>query len=171
MVSKIRRYFNITKTLSDFLGTLEWTEGPRMARERYNGMCGTLEKGNSRFVVTIGGYPPKMENQCEYLEIFSNRTLGSWKNCSNIPTLLSYGQLLTEPESGDLILLGGKDPYSETAEQDSIYRLSNIQSEWILEPKRLKARRYAHVSLFVANNSGGHQVNSDSKDKLRKSEL
>ena len=142
-----------------------------MARKRSDAMCGILDKGENKFVVTIGGFPVNVADQCEYLQIYPNNTLSPWKTCSNLDLVLVDGQMLTDPESGDLILLGGNNPKSSPFQQDSIYRLSNIDGSWILQNQKLRDERSAHASIFVNNPSPHPDLGEKGRKRRIRSEL
>ena len=105
--------------------------------------------------MAVGGYhgASSPQNHCEYLEIFEDNTLDNgWKICANLTVPVANAQLLTDPESGDLILIGGNynDVYNPPSQTyDTIYRLPAIDGEWIEQEKKLKVRRHSHVSMFV----------------------
>ena len=132
----------------------EVSEGPLLNEMRHGHACSTLEKSGRRFIVAVGGYsgPFSPQHHCEYLEIFGDNTLDTWKICANLPVPIANGQLLTDPESGDLILLGGTfsdNSGRPTQYYDTIYRLSAIDGEWIEQEKKLDVKRHSHTSMFV----------------------
>ena len=108
----------------------EVSEGPLLNEMRHGHACSTLEKNGRRFIVAVGGYsgPFSPQHHCEYLEIFGDNTLDTWKICANLPVPIANGQLLTDPESGDLILIGGNFNGSGRPTQTyaNVYRLSAI---------------------------------------------
>ena len=105
-------------------------------------MCATMNKNSKRYIVVVGGEDLA---SCEYLEWQAN---SNWKACADLPKPLSEAQLIRDPESGDLVLLGG---FSDGIEQDSIYRLSDISGDWIKQSQTLKAARSAFSAMFVSN--------------------
>ena len=124
---------------------LDWTEGPRLKNARNQNMCAILERNSRRYIVTVGGYV----DTCEYLELFANNTWSSnWENCAPIPFPLARGEMITDPESGDLLLLGGYDQ-NESKFQDTIYRLVDVQRNWQLQLQHLTEARADHVSMFL----------------------
>ena len=77
--------------------------------------------------------------------------------------------MIVDPESGDLLVVGGMDPDAALArEQDTIYRLSDIHSTWTLDETTLKTPRYGHVSMFVTDTS---LPTSHQSGKIVKTEL
>ena len=103
-----------------------------------------MNKNSKRYIVVVGG---KNLTSCEYLEWQVN---SNWKACADLPKPLSEAQLIRDPESGDLVLLGGFSDADDSA-QDSIYRLSNISGDWIKQSQTLKAARSAFSAMFVSN--------------------
>ena len=84
------------------------------------------------------------------MELFRDNTLDTeWKICANLPVPIANGQLLTDPESGDLILIGGNFNGNSGGLYDTIYRLSTIDGEWIEQEKKLDVKRHSHTSMFV----------------------
>ena len=71
----------------------------------------------------------------------------TWRQCNDLPMPIALGQLLTEPETGELILLGG---YLEGKKQNSIEKLSKIDGNCKLQKNTLQAKR--HYSAFVSDN-------------------
>ena len=123
----------------------EWSNGPKMNGGRQDHMCALMKDDNHEYVVVFSGYPSTIDPQCEYLEIVDNQLSVSWQRCSGLPESFTGGQLITDPQSGDLILIGG----FEDIISDTIYRLSSINGEWMLQNKRLQEARHLHVSMFV----------------------
>ena len=125
----------------------DWEPGTDdLATARQKHMCATLVKKEKRYIVVIGGESIGGDQlfDCEYLEFPEME----WKKCADLPKPLSEAQLIEDPESGDLILLGG---LSEDIEQSSIYRLSDIEGEWILQDQTLQAARYSFSAMFASN--------------------
>ena len=57
-----------------------------------------------------------------------------WQSCQNLHEPLEGGQLINDPETGDLLLLGGRNGNND---QNTIYRLSDIDGEWMLEEQTM----------------------------------
>ena len=124
---------------------VEWKEGPEITNERDSLMCGIMtEEGGSRYAVVVGGIGNQgsISDLCQYLELPDL----TWKSCSNLPKGIAEGQLITDPESGDLILLGGRSSHGY---ESTILRLSSINDQWIVTDVSLVAGRTLHTSMFV----------------------
>ena len=75
-----------------------------------------------------------------------------WQPCANLTVPTVGATLLTDPESGDLILLGGTFSSidgSGSVYYDSVYRLSDINGQWMEQEKSLEVKRHQHSSIFV----------------------
>ena len=122
---------------------IDWKEGPEITNERDSLMCGIMNKVKNRYAVVVGGigHQGSLSDLCQYLQL----PYLTWKSCSNLPKGVADGQLLTDPESGDLILIGG---FSHGYER-SILRLSSINDQWIEQNVSLVAGRRSHTSMFV----------------------
>ena len=123
---------------------LEWDIGPDLDHAIESLMCGIMEKDEGTYVVVVGGIVSGswLFNDCQYLEM---PDLTAWKSCTKLFSGRAEGQLLTDPESGDLILIGGR---SNDGYESTILRLSSITGDWSLE-NTLEVRRTLHTSMFV----------------------
>ena len=86
------------------------------------------------------------------MEIYEDNTFDptGWQLCANLTQPTASATLLTDPENGDLILLGGEfNDGSGSGPYDSIYRLSDINGQWIKQEKTLEVNRHSHSSIFV----------------------
>ena len=125
---------------------LNWNQTAlgKLKTPRITHMCGTLTKGYESYLVVVGGVTQnEITSDCEYVH-YPDR---EWKSCANLPQPLSYGQMVNDPETGDLLLLGGQDNWGHF--QDTIYRLSDIDQDWVLEDQTLKVGRCAFSAIFL----------------------
>ena len=110
-----------------------------------NHMCGTMKREGKRYLVVVGG---KLENgetlsNCSY-NYFPEE---GWQSCQNLHEPLEGGQLINDPETGDLLLLGGRNGNND---QNTIYRLSDIDGEWMLEEQTMmKVGRRGFSAMFL----------------------
>ena len=118
-------------------------------------MCGIVENSQRKFVIVVGGnVPEEVFDNCEYLEILQDNSLTNWKKCeSTIPDIgsITEGTAVTDPESGDLLFIGGLNQETNKR-QDSIIRLSISESgdwNWSISDSKLQAKRSLHTALFV----------------------
>ena len=91
----------------------------------------------------------------------------TWKKCANLPQPISYGRLVTDPETGDLLLLGGQsDTNSRPYELSKIYRLSDINGEWTLQDKELTTKRNRFSAMYVPDGILNCNKSSNKHDEL-----
>ena len=58
--------------------------------------------------------------------------------------------MLTDPETGDLILVGGGNLNSDGhLGTNSLFRLSDINELWVLQNQTLSMKRHDHTSMFL----------------------
>ena len=129
--------------LGDDLYCLE-REELQTAVPRINHMCGTMDKDGKRYVVVVGGVSSSGETltYCEY----NHFPDPGWQRCEDLPEPLESGQLINDPVTGDLLLLGGNNGNHD---QNTIYRLSDINGEWIRQDQTMKVGRSAFSAMFV----------------------
>ena len=107
-----------------------------------------MTKKGKRFILAVGGSSNTATDEnltdCEYIELPSidRKKSWPWKKCNALPVPFSGAQLIEDPETGDVLLLGGQDKIA-------IYRLSDIEGEWILEKETLMAARKYFSALVV----------------------
>ena len=111
-------------------------------------MCGTMvSKDGGRYLVVVGGKSQSGDTLsfCEYTD-FPPGPEG-WNRCEDLPEPLEGGQLINDPETGDLLLLGGSNGNHD---QNTIYRLSDITGEWMLqEEQTMKVGRKGFSAIVV----------------------
>ena len=123
-----------------------------MATARVDHMCGTMTKEGKRLILVVGGSSNGSSNgdqtDCEYMELptIYGKKSWPWKRCNDLPIPLSGAELIEDPETGDVLLLGG---HTKLSTQNTIYRLSDITGEWILQKQTLKAAREYFSALIV----------------------
>ena len=107
-------------------------------------MCGTMDKGGVRYLVVVGGEGLNgVLSSCEYIDFPSQ----DWKKCKDLPEPLEGGQLVNDPETGDLLLLGGSNGNQD---MNTIYRLSAIDEDWVLqEEHHMKVGRRGFSAIVV----------------------
>ena len=151
-----------TITYNDKTFILEWDlesktpskyEGPTLNHGRNRHMCGKIEDTvtNKKYVIVIGGLIENgIKKSCEYLEYSNDMSMTKWNGCSYVDVPIAGGKAISDPESGDLLFIGGIDE-NENVSRNSVYRLSvnNNIWRWFLEDKTLQAERSLHTSLFV----------------------
>ena len=128
-------------------------------------MCGTLTKGYNSYLLVVGGLSESGEvlSDCEYVH-YPDR---EWKSCGNLPQPLSNGQLVNDPETGDLLLLGGlNDANDFHTFQDTIYRLSDIDQDWVLENHPMKEGRFAFSAMALPDDIRLHCDNNVLNNEL-----
>ena len=117
-------------------------------------MCGKIEDQDKKYIIAVGGQIQGQIRTCEYLELNESESVNvEWKSCESfifgiMP--IKEGQTVSDPETGDLLFIGGKDQ-EDNVPKNRIYRLSikNGQWKWSVESQRLQAERTLHTSLFV----------------------
>ena len=97
-----------------------------------------------RYLVVVGGEDHNGAlSSCEYIDFPSQ----DWKKCKDLPEPLVGGQLVNDPETGDLLLLGGSNGNQD---MNTIYRLSAIDEDWVLqEEHHMKVGRYRFSAIVV----------------------
>ena len=68
-----------------------------------------------------------------------------WMDCPELPRGLTDAKMITNPESGSLILIGGLTSLGDSI---SIFELSEFNGHWE-EIGQLRGARSRHVSFFV----------------------
>ena len=123
----------------------DWEEGPNLALARTLIMCGTMRKDGKYFILAVGGQNGTAitSQDCEYMELPTIK----WEKCTNLPIGLCGGQLIEDPETGDALLLGGFN--NGTGSKRTIYRLSHVNGQWILQNQTLKAGRSSFAAMVV----------------------
>ena len=117
----------------------DWEEGPSLATLRTDHMCGTMTKTGQHLILVAGGHNPNSLAECEYLILPKME----WQKCKDLPMPLYAAQLVEDPETGDVLLIGGG------TNQDKIYRLSDIDGDWILQDKTLQAPRSQFSAMVI----------------------
>ena len=110
-------------------------------------MCGTMKKDEVRYevryLVVVGGEDHNGAlSSCEYIDFPSQ----DWKKCKDLPEPLEGGQLVNDPETGDLLLLGGSNG---TQDRNTIYRLSEIDGDWVRQERTMKVGRRRFSAIPV----------------------
>ena len=109
-------------------------------------MCGTLVKDGIRYLVVVGGVGHNgalsLLSSCEYIDFPSQ----DWKKCKDLPEPLEGGQLVNDPETGDLLLLGGSNGNQD---KNTIYRLSDINGDWVSQNQAMKVGRSRFSAIVV----------------------
>ena len=140
----------------------QFDEGPNMLSARSDHACGLLEEVDGRkFVVVAGGIhcartcsalPGWWWNQgsVECLEV-TNGVIGSWQTCPDLPLNVTQSAMVTDPSTGDLMLIGGayNDIGTSYEPLDTIYRLTSISKSWELVDQTLMQTRTGHVAFSV----------------------
>ena len=138
-------------------GSIDWNEGPTMLSTRHSHMCGILESESKRFVVVAGGLE-NLDNdvnnsQCEYLEIIhgDTLTLSEWKACANFGAeIKDIGRMVTDPQTGDIFAIGKfDDGFGLLEKHTAIYRLSDIDGQWVAQSHLLQIARDAFAAMIV----------------------
>ena len=107
-----------------------------MALQQIDSLSGG-QKSRVAFAV-LCGHNPNFLADCEYLILPKLE----WHKCQDLPMPLYAAQLVEDPDTGDVLLLGA-------TKQDTIYRLSDILGEWILQEKTLQAPRSQFSAMVV----------------------
>ena len=68
-----------------------------------------------------------------------------WMDCPELPKGLTDAKMITNPESGSLILIGGS---TSNGNSGSIFELSEVHGHWE-EIGQLREARSRHISFFV----------------------
>ena len=139
----------------------DWEEGPNLALARTLIMCGTMRKDGKYFILAVGGQNDTTitSQDCEYMELPTIK----WEKCTNLPIGLCGGQLIEDPETGDVLLLGGTNGPTI---QNTIYRLSDINGNWTLQEKTLQAARYDFSAILVPPGILNCEKSSSKHDEL-----
>ena len=94
-------------------------------------------------LVVVGGESHNgITSSCEYIDFPSQ----DWKKCKDLPEPLEGGQLVNDPETGDLLLLGGSNG---TQDRHTIYRLSDINGDWVPQERTMKVGRRRFSAIVV----------------------
>ena len=118
-----------------------------IARLRHS--CALLtQPDGATYVVVVGGYsaPSSKVSGSEYMNVnlLDTFTLGPILPDGGI----TEGQLLPDPETGELLYVGGSD--KDENKLGTIYKLVSISDQWeLLSDIALKSARHLHVSFFV----------------------
>jgi hypothetical protein len=133
-----------------------WTEGPSLPESRMGHACALMtELNGTKYIVVTGGSTgdtPSVELETTlFLEVTDDSVTG--KEWQPGPVLqMSQAQMVTDPATGNVILIGGKytSPKTSSDPVGSMYRLENISSDWkLMDEFFLKTPRSLHVSFFV----------------------
>ena len=103
-----------------------------------------MTKAEQSYVVIVGGENGGLLTDCEYIAIPGDYT---WTRCANLPQPIRGGRLITDPETGDLLLLGGNS--NSIGDLSTIYRLSDINGDWKLQDKELTTTRRGFSAMYV----------------------
>ena len=123
-------------------------------------MCGTMIKDRKLLILAVGGYfNSNGLADCEYTELPNIE----WKKCLDLPMPLYGAQLIEDPETGDVLLLGGTNGPTI---QNTIYRLSDINGNWTLQEKTLQAARYDFSAMLVPPGILNCEKSSSKHDEL-----
>ena len=108
--------------------------------------CGKMRRNGRDYAFVVGGFGDGAGTaSCEYQDWLEPK----WKSCASLPYPICCGQLINEPETGDLLLLGG---FNGTDFLNTIYRLSSIDDEkWILQDQTMQVGRAEFSALYVPN--------------------
>ena len=111
---------------------------------RINHMCGTMVREGKRYLVAAGGKSEDGDtlSYCEY-NYFPE---SGWQRCEDLPEPLEGGQFINDPETGDLLLLGGSNGDHD---QNTIYRLSDVSGEWNKLEQTMKVGRRGFSAIVV----------------------
>ena len=84
-----------------------------MATARVDPLCGIMTKEGKRFILAVGGTSNTGDDltDCEYIELPSidRKKSWPWKKCIDLPIPFAGAQLIEDPETGDVLLLGGQE--------------------------------------------------------------
>jgi hypothetical protein len=132
-----------------------WTEGPSLPESRMGHACALMtELNGTKYIVVTGGSTgdtPSVELETTlFLEVTDDSVTGKeWQPGPNL--LVSKAQMVTDPATGNVILIGGKDtsPQPLFGLVGSMHRLESITSNWEKMDQVLESPRSLHVSFFV----------------------
>jgi hypothetical protein len=105
----------------------------------------------NQYVIVAGGYNqlgvPMNTPTVEVLDVTQgvNNSPG-WSPGPDLPLALSEGQLITDPETGGVLMIGGLN--NDNVRVDTLYSLTSITGPWELIG-RLDVPRSLHWSFFV----------------------
>ena len=99
-----------------------------------------------KFVLNVGGFAEKDVDFCEYLEVTDGTFNSVWKDCPEIPEELSLSKLITDPVTGEAILIGGQRNFTYFSK--NMYKIEFINGTWE-KIGELDESRYSHVSFFI----------------------
>jgi hypothetical protein len=125
-----------------------WTEGPNLTESRMEHACAIMtESDGTKYIVVAGGNV----KTTLFLEVTDDSvTDKEWQPGPDLQ--ISEAQMVTDPATGNVILIGGKytSPKTSSDPVGSMYRLENISSDWkLMDEFFLKTPRSLHVSFFV----------------------
>ena len=86
----------------------------------------------------------------ECLEV-TNGVIGSWQTCPDLPLNVTQSAMVSDPNTGDLLLIGGayNDIGTSYEPLGTIYRLTSITKGWELVDQTLMQTRARHVAFSV----------------------
>ena len=117
--------------------------GPKLRQKRREHSCGILRKNNTKYVIVSGGISQNMLKSTETLQLTENIDQ-QWRSGPDLPTALTKSQMLSDEDS--VYLIGGM---SDTQAMSTIWRLFDVDNNWIESKHRLSIPRAGHVALFL----------------------
>ena len=118
--------------------------GPKLRQKRREHSCGILRKNNTKYVIVSGGISQNMLKSTETLHLTENLNDQQWRSGPDLPTALTKSQMLSDEDS--VYLIGGM---SDTQAMSTIWRLFDVDNNWIESKHRLSIGRAGHVALFL----------------------
>lgn len=119
--------------------------GPKLRQKRREHSCGILHQNNTKYVIVSGGISQIMLKSTETLELTENIDQ-QWRPGPDLPTALTKSQMLSDEDTESVYLIGGM---SDTKAMSTIWRLFDVDNNWIESKHRLSIPRAGHVALFL----------------------
>ena len=125
----------------------KWVEGPRLLSSRISHSCGMLQKdrGSSEKSVIVAGGNNETHPFLSTVEILDFGE-SEWRTGPSLPSALTGASMVQVP-SGGVLLIGGQNEIL----LNTIYQLSDVNSEWVLMPQKLKVGRSYATAFLVPN--------------------
>ena len=122
----------------------KWVAGPKLISSRYHHSCGMLRNSQSSqesVIVAAGnnGLWPLMAS-VEILDVGASE----WRTGPSLPFGIREASMVEDPSGGVLLIGGYNGTYMNT-----IYQLSDENSEWNLMPQKLKVGRSWATAFLV----------------------
>ena len=120
--------------------------GPKLRQKRREHSCAILHQDTSKYVVVSGGISAdNVLRSTEFLDLTENNL--EWRPGPALPIALTKSQMLSDEATQSVYLIGGMSDTSKA--MSTIWRLFDVDNNWIESKHRLSIPRAGHVALFL----------------------